>query len=243
MQAQVKSLEDTFATIQQSTLEHILHKQNLTPSQFQAGLTQLSIEHRDVHKTFFEKAYSEMGAALTIPSMCETLTTYWDFQNCTLFQDILYKFGDRDLKLRMRDYLEKLKEFQYKTLLRDFANYSIKMGPTLPEEDFTELTVRLHQSCDDYQLKDLVKIADSIAEQFLLPPFLLFLKDIGASGLSITWAVPTMIAASLKENMTNTDVRSLCKGHHITSITVAGEEYNSSIPKYSAYLKGIYSPK
>ena len=232
-----------FAEIEQSTLLHILHKQT-TLSDFKAGLTNLSIEHREVHKNFFEKIYTEINETLTIHNVWERLSVYWNFYNCTLFQEIVYEFGDKALKVRMDNYLEKLKEIQCKTLLNDFAKYSIKIGTTLPEEDFTELTVQLHQSCDEHKLKDLVKMTESIAEKFFLPKFLLILKNIGASGLSITWAVPTMIAASLKENMENTDVRSFCKDHHITSITVAGEECKySSISKYSAYLKDIYSPK
>ena len=241
------AMENMFAEIEHSTLEHILHKQT-TVSNFKAGLTNLPIEHREVHTKFFENLYiMEIDKALTVHNVWERLSAYWNFHNCILFQEIVYEFGDEDLKVSMKDYLEKLKEFQCKTLLNDFAKHSIKIGTTLPEEDFTELVelvVQLHQSYNEHKLKDLVKITENIAEKFSLPKFLLILKDIGTSGLSITWAVPTMIAASLKENMENTDVRSFCKGHHITSITVAGEECKySSILKYSAYLKDIYSSK
>ncbi len=108
MQKDVIALEDTFAEIEESTLEHILHKQ-ITISDFKAGLTNLSIEHREVHKDFFEKIYSEMDQALTVHSVWERLSTYWSFHNCTLFEEIVYKFGDAALKVSMEDYLEKLK--------------------------------------------------------------------------------------------------------------------------------------
>ena len=126
----------------------------------------------------------------------------------------------------------------------DFAKYSVKVNEDLSEQNLKNFTIKLGQSWDECTLENLENLAEKISQKFFLPSFSLVLKDIKLGCISVTWAVPAMIAVSLKENIENTDMGEFCKEHGIMAISIDGQECKySPVQKYSAYLKDLYSHK
>ena len=85
------------------------------------------------------------------------MSTYWDFLNYTLIENLVEKFGDSDLISRMQDYKKDLKEFRIKTRLCDFAKYHTECNEQVTEGDLKELVVKLKQSWEECTLEDLEK--------------------------------------------------------------------------------------
>ena len=211
---------------------------------FTARLANLSIEHMEVHKEFFDNIYSEITKDSTVFKVWMRLSTYWNFLNYPLLEKVVIKFGDKDLKTDMEDYKKELKEFRCRTRLCDFAKYSITINENLSEQNLKKLTIKLHQDWETCTLEDLEKLTGKITQKFFLPSFTMSLSEMEQACIIVTWAVPAMIAVSLKENIENSDMGEFCKEHWIMAIFIDGQECKYSlVQKYSAYLKDLYSHK
>ena len=218
-----KDLADMFLELEGAAVEYTIEKQ-LTISDFRAILTNLSKKHTGVHKGFFEKMFSEILGEADIHDSWQRLRTNWSFTSCTIFEDLVCEFGNEALKEKLEDYLDKLTEFQCTTQLSECIEDLIKMGVALPD-DFIELVVTLNQCHGDYKLDDFEKILETVAETFFLPKFVLILKNIEITSFTITWAIPAMITASLKEIVEKTDMDTFCRAHRITSIDFSGKTH------------------
>ena len=187
-----------------------------------------------------------MGIATTKASSVEEiwaiLCGHWNCFNPSLLGHVVAKFGDEALRADVEDYKKKLKSFQKKTTLHAFANTAMQNMLT---SDCKKLAFVLKWNWNETTLQDLDSLVEKITQTFHLPQFLLTLQDVTKPGcIHVTWAIPAVIGASLKENMENTDMKELCKGYGITSITINGEECKySAAKKYLTYLKDLYSHK
>ena len=177
-------------------------------------------------------------------SIWHRLSTYWDFLNYTLIENLVEKFGDSDLIWRMQDYKKDLKEFRHKTRLCDFTEYHTKYTEQDTEGDLKEFVVKLKKYKDEYSLEDLEKLKEDITSKFLFPSFLMTIRKFVNNPFIITWSIPTLITTSLQRNLENMDIREFCKENGIESIHLDGKEilYSPS-KKYEAYLKDLYSTK
>ena len=236
-------LQEQFRSIVRSAFRAIT-AQNVTVDLFIASLANLPIEHMELHKDFLEKINSDISKESTLGNVWVKLATYWNFLNYFLLEQVVCEFGDENLMDSMQDYKLRLKEFRCKTSLHDFAKYSSKISTNVSEKDFSLLAKKLDQSWEECTLEDLENLTEKFTHKFFLPSFALTLREIKPGCIHVTWAIPAVIGASLKENMENIDMREFCKEHGITSITIDGEECKySAAKKYFTYLKDLYSHK
>ena len=244
IQKEMSELEKQFRSIVRSAFSAIT-AQNISVDVFIAGLANLSVEHKALHKDFLEKLCSDISKELTLGKVWFKLATYWNFLNYFLLEQVVCEFGDQNLQYSMEDYKSKLKVFRCNTSLHDFAKNSTKISADLTLENFYLLAMKLKMNWDKCTLEDLENLTGKFTHKLFLSPFSLTLKEIKPGCIHVTWAIPAVIGESLKENMENTDMREFCKEHGITSITVNGEEckYLSVVKEYSTYLKYFYSKK
>ena len=244
VQKETHSLEQHFGGIVDRAFDIIVVEKKVSFELFTARLANLSIEHMEVHKEFFDNIYSEITKDSTVLKVWMRLSTYWNFLNYPLLEKVVIKFGDEELKTDMEDYKKELKEFRCRTRLCDFAKYSITINENLSEQNLKKLTIKLHQRWETCTLEDLEKLTGKITQKFFLPSFTMSLSEMEQACIIVTWAVPAMIAVSLKENIENTDMGEFCKEHGIMDISIDGQECKySPVQKYSAYLKDLYSHK
>ena len=216
----------------------------VTVDEFVMNLVNTPVEHREMHKNFFDMIIVELCKEPSLPKVWFSLSQYWNFLSYSLLEQVVFDYGDEDLKTDMEDYKKELKEFRCRTRLCDFAKYSIKINENLSEQNLKNFTIKLGQSWDECTLENLENLAEKVSQKFFLPSFSLVLKDIKPGCISVTWAVPAMIAVSLKENIENSDMGEFCKEHGIMAISIDGQECKySPVQKYSAYLKDLYSHK
>ena len=180
----------------------------------------------------------------TFESNWQKLSTYWDFLNYTLIDELVNKYGDNDIISRMQDYKKVLKDFRIKVRLCDFAEYDTKVNKQVIEEDSKELVIKLNHSWDERTLEDLEILKKNITEIFQLPSFIMTIRKVEKSSIIITWVISTLIATSLEKRLRNIDLSEICKERGIQSIHLNGKDCSSSpTKKYEDYLKNLYSTK
>ena len=204
-------------------------------------LINLPIRHKDIHKDFIDNICSEIEAYSNLLSIWCELNNYWNFMNYTLLENLVNKFGDKDLISKMQDYKKDLKEFRNKTRLCDFTNYCTKYNKKVSEDDFKELVFKLNQSWEKCTLENLEMLQESITHKFFLPSFSMTIKEIGSGSIIVKWSIPTEIATSLEKSLEKTDIREFCKENEIESIILDRKECLYLPSK--AYLKDLYSTK
>ena len=214
----------------------MIRNTQVTAGVMQEFLGSLFREEELAHRAFLDTEMSELS---TVEDIWARLCGHWNCFNPSLLGHVAAKFGGEALRADVEDYEKELKSFQKKTTLHDLANTT---SLNFSKKDCKEFAILMNWNWDEKTLENLDPLVEKIS---LLPPFLLTLQDVTKQGcIHVTWTIPAVIGASLKENMENTDMRELCKGHGITSITIDGEECKySAVKKYSTYLKDIYSHK
>ena len=177
-----------FAELEESTLECIKKKRNITFLWFKSALKSLFKNNEEMIAEVTRDAFS-------IDIMWKRMSKYWNFINPTLFQQTIYShFGNETLRSTLKQYLEKLMKFQRKTHFHEF----IKCYNTqLSDRQYDELAIQLKHH--ELYLEDVDKIAEKLAEKFVLPKFAFQLKD--GSSNTIVWAIPVKMAASLKDSI------------------------------------------
>ena len=131
----------------------------------------------ELHKDFLERIISEIGKESTVGKVWVRLSTYWNFLNYFLLEQVVCEFGDQNLKDSMEDYKSKLYVFRCTTLLRDFAKYSVKISTHLTEEKFNLLAAKLNQNWEECTLEDLENLKGKITHKLFISSFCLTLNS------------------------------------------------------------------
>ena len=220
----IKNLEDEFHGLADKTFDEI-QECNPDVKRFRARLVSLSFKYQEQHKDFVQQLTEDIEKDTTIDHIWMKLSGYWNFLNYSLLENLVYKYGSHTLKSNMRDYLERLKEFRTNTRLCEFAKYCDKISRKLPEKDLQKVIVKLKKCWDECTLEDLEELKENITQQFFLPSFVMSIQNIEPGSIVITWAIPTLIASALRNNINNMDISEFCKENGIECILVDGKEF------------------
>ena len=181
----------------------------------------MSTPCRDM-KAFFQDLLAKNS---TSHDMWQALSTYWTFYNYTLLELLVDKFGDDTSKKSLVRYTTLLSEFQQRTQLYDFSQYSIMISKYLPEDTFVDVVVGLNGR--SFFLKELGNLAENIiCEKFALPKFLLILKSIHPHTNTITWAIPAPFLEQLRSKSKTCPPN--LRGKHIVK-TIGGKEWTQRL--------------
>ena len=238
-----EELQETFSQMVDEAYDLIYDKQ-IGVEFFAARLANLTPVQRELHGEFLDKVCDEITQETMVLKLWLKLTTYWNFLNYFLLEQVILKFGDTSLQAKMRDYKGTIRHFQQTTHLRDFANCSTTISMNI-SKNLSLLAMKFEEHWDEYTLEDLEKFEKIFSHQLLLSSFALTLKEMKPGCIHVTWAISAVIGASLKEKMENVDMREFCKEHGITSITIDGDECKNlaAVTEYSTYLEYVYSKK
>ena len=179
IQNEMGELEKQFRSIVRSAFSAIT-AQNISVDVFIAGLANLSVEHKALHKDFLEKLCSDISKELTLGKVWFKLATYWNFLNYFLLEQVVCEFGDQNLQYSMEDYKSKLKVFRCNTSLHDFAKYSTKISADLTLEKFSLLAITGNLRLDQ---------VDMNMQLLYLPCFSLYIHDIPYQPQHFTTAI------------------------------------------------------
>ena len=238
-----EELQETFSQMVDEAYD-IIRKKKIGVESLAARLANLPPVQWELHGEFLDKVCDEITQETTVLKLWFKLAAYWNFLNYFLLEQVILKFGDTSLQVKMQDYKKTIRHFQQNTRLRDFANCSTMISMNL-STNLSLLAIKFEKHWDEYTLEGLERFEKIFTHQLLLSSFTLTLKEIKPGCIHVAWAIPAVIGTSVKEIIKNTDMRELCKEHGISSITIDGEECKNlaAVNKYSTYLQYIYSQK
>ena len=163
-ESDIKSLQDDFRAIVKKAFTAI---RDVPVDIFVAGLSNLSLEHMAVHREFIEKMNLELRKDSTLINVWVRLTTYWNFLNYFLLEQVVIEHGTDDLRKAMKEYEEKVNKFRCRTRLSDFAKYFSKISSKEFKENLSLLKAKLDQRWDKCTLEDLDSFWRKIHAQVL----------------------------------------------------------------------------
>ncbi len=193
----------------------MIKEKRISVAGFREVLGNICQEVEPRHKEFFRNIDTELGSVSAVKGLWDRLCVCWNYFNSSLLEYVIAKFGDETLRTDMEVYKKTLKYFQSRTCITtvSFEN--------LPQENFKQLAVKLDPSWKEHVLEDLETLSTDIAKNFHIPSFVINFQSITTPDcVHVTWSIPAVIGAALKEKMGAADTKEFCKGHGITSMTI-----------------------
>ena len=243
VRTRVKTLQTKFLNITKRTTARIQEK-GMDAHEFRLQFVmQMDISEQSQHRQFIETYLMELKPTTTIDDLLCRLSLYWNFLNYNLLQHLVNMFGDEQLKHDMEDYVEALKVFRANTMLCDFIDNWPLRGQKPPEADLRELVIKMvmDKKWEECTLEDVETIEETLTHKFLLPDFVLHLREAEKGCVCLTWYIPAPIAKTLQEDLRNVETE-FFKTHGIERVTIDGAEcFLTPVKRFARYLKGVYT--
>ena len=131
---QVKQLEDRFMKLTDCTYD-ILVEKGVDVDRLHAWLISLDVSRKHEHQEFISNHLMNIDQGTTLNNLWARLGSCWNFLNFGLLEHIINKFGNEDLKQKMKSYKHDLQSFRKSTRLYDFINCWPVLGETPPETE------------------------------------------------------------------------------------------------------------
>ena len=243
VRTRVKTLQTKFLDITKRTTARIQEKGMDAHSFRLQFVMQMDISEQSQHRQFIETYLMELKPTTTVDDLLCRLSLYWNFLNYNLLQHLVDMFGDEQLKHDMEDYVETLKVFRTNTMLCDFIDNWPLRGQKPPEADLRELVIKkvMDKKWEECTLEDVETIEETLTHKFLLPDFVLHLREAEKGCVCLTWYIPAPIAKTLQEDFPNVESE-FFKTHGIERVTIEGEEcFLTPVKRFTSYLKGVYT--
>ena len=135
--------------------------------------------------------------ASTVSEIMDILCSYWDYLNVSLFEYMVMKFGEEEIKGQLKMYLECLKDFRQKTKLGDFIDaLGEEDRESLPQE-FVEVQMKLGSSWEDRTLEDAEQFRLKQCRRAQIASYGLYFTGGRRKCIILTWGVAEMAVSSL----------------------------------------------
>lgn len=216
-------LEEYFSDLSDRTFD-IIQQKNISVETFKVRLSNLPVRNKQQHRDFLSALFSKMDDS-TLGNIWGKLNLYWNFLNFSLLDNLVKKFGDKNLIADFANFKKQLRRFRCKTRLCDFNLKEI--NESLSKEDLELVVFKLGKHWDECTLQDLENSRERIAQKLFIPSYECLLIDAKPGSISITWAIPTTIAVLL-ESMGRADIEQFCRTQRIVSIIVNSREFEYS---------------
>jgi hypothetical protein len=183
-----------------------------------------------------------MDQGLEIDKIWNELCRYWTFLNYTLLAHLAKKCGDKELVEDFECYKVELRKFRCKTLLRSFAGYLRENKVSLSNKKLKKLVVRWQKSWETCTLEDLEMSKENVTKKFFIPDYTFYIMDAVESSVSITWAVPEIIIAAVKESFHRIDMIEFRRKQAILSVCIGEERILDQTNYHGSFSKDTSTP-
>ena len=219
-------LEHLFSELVDGT-EQVIKESQISVKMFKSHLLKLNVQNKLQHREFLAATLPKISKDSIFEDIWEPFCGYFNFLNYSLLEHLVKRLGDTRLVDRFEDYKDRLRSFRSTTLVRDFAVFIVELKkPSLSKQRLKRIIIKSKKSWDSCTLEDLERSKQNISKKFFIPTNFLSMLDAESSCVSVTWAVPDTIAASIQVNFDRADVVDLCKAEEIISIEIDAKEYN-----------------
>lgn len=216
-------LEGKFSKLEDRT-EIIIIERKISMASLNRCLSKLPCSNKTLHKEFLKHILPKMDGNSDFDTVWNILCRYWDFLNYTLLAQLATKYGDEELIDDFEQYKEELKIFRHKTCVRSFTGYLREKKPSLSNRKLKKLVIKWQKSWKACTLEDLEMSKDNVTEKFFVPDYSFYIIDAEKSSISVTWAIPEIIVAAVKESFHRTDMIEFCRTEAILSVCIEEEK-------------------
>lgn len=199
VQQQIVSLEGQFASLVMQLISMLIILESKSDDfvhKVRAAVLAIPLSLRKEHLPFLEYHRDTFTHASTVTEILDTLCSYWDFLNVSLFEHMVMMFGEDEVKAGLKTYLEQLREFQQKTKLGDFVDALGVDRTTLPPE-FVEVQLRMGSSWDNRTLEDAEQLRLRECRKAEIASYGLYFTGGRRKCIVLTWGVAEMAVSSL----------------------------------------------
>ena len=235
---QVQYFESKFGNLVDKTCQEVNGK--IEPPIFLSRVTCLPVSARPQHRSFIEEKLTNILPPETFAKIWSILNLYWDFLNYGLLEHVINQCGSEGLKQQMRDYVDELSTFKYRTRLCDFINSWPCRDDGPPEDRLKKVVVKMKHEWSQCTLHDVESFKKALVHKFFLPEFDILLHKAEMGCVCVTWLTSPSTATLLQQNLANIETE-FFKKHDINGVTIKPQE--SEIPSVGTLPEKLHSFK
>ena len=158
----------------------------------------------------------QKGKITTITEFQDLIHNHYNFQNVSLIKDLVERYGEGSVKGDFNSYVDRLREFQEETRIRDYIDVEASRKDTteLPL-GFVEVKMEMGDSWNDCKLTDVEMFRRQICEKASIPLQAVIFIRVTMGSIILVWGVeksnsalsPLLQALDKAEIMTEFDVK------------------------------------
>ena len=173
----------------------------VAPNEMGVYLTQLSVQQMESTPLLFD---DHMGGIISKKSHSQMFMVLsrvgaWGFLNFNLLSCVAKRYGDEDLKSKVREYGRGIASFMKGTKFEDYLRVCTNRIPygILPGRE--PLIVELEEKWGDFTLDKVAKLQGDLEGQFGLEPYIFNLCNGGPKCVMIMWLIPSSAVSIIKK--------------------------------------------
>ena len=180
-------------------------------NQFCVTLTTLPFSRKFKHLKFLTAEKQRLRIAKDVHEIFDILKPYLKYTDYSLLQHIIDKFGDQELKQKMKKYVAAVEEFEKRISVDDIQAVSFKRE--LPH-NFKRMQFKIEIDPFSCSLYGARKIREAIRNEAALEPYVDILLGVSPGSVTITLAFPSRALALVAFSMS----KAFLKSHNILSV-------------------------
>ena len=212
--AKVNAMEDQFILVLRDTKIHFSKKKSKTfREKFCCELTTMPVASRFKDMHFLKEKEEELRQAKDSDKIFSILQPYMSYDNYSLLQHIINRFGDQKLKKKMEKYISELEKFEKYVTVQEYR--AVKPGSC--PNGYSSVEIKAHRDpavCSVYECRRMIY---DFVKRSTLNAYATFVESICPSSVTVTFGFPRVANELIRDSITDPQ---FIKTYMVTLITV-----------------------
>ena len=199
----IDQLDDTFFDIFSNTRSAMCTRESADPEfldKFRDRLLGLPVAKKSTHIKFFRDSEDEFLEAKNMRKMFAILNRYCSYNNPEILQQLIMKFCEGTLQLRMTNYCKSLEKFEINTtadifLLAIAACQELSLA-------FKRMAMKINKPVTVCTLHEIRKFKEALAERVSLNAYGMYIESVAESSVLLVLRFPESVMGWVLATMT-----------------------------------------
>lgn len=191
VRAEIDRLDDTFSERMFDAEMELAERESKDSTffmKFRHRLLSFSISQKATHAKFFRENEDDILKAEKMCKIFAILKRYCNYRNYELLHEVVRKFCDNLLQLKMQEYCKALEKFEKETAVDNYLK-AISAGDFLTSE-FTKMTMKINKSTSACTLYEIRKLKEAITERASLHSYSMYIGEVTESSVLLELGFP-----------------------------------------------------
>ena len=220
VRATIDRLDDTFSSIFSDTQSAMCIKEIADPEflgRFRDCVLGFPVAKKSTHVNFFGENEDEIAEAKNMQNMFDVLDCYCNYNNPEILQQLIKKFCEGTLQLRIKHYRKSLETFEIDTTIDVFLlAISACRELTLA---FKRMAMKIDKPATVCTLHEIRKFKEALAERVSLHSYSMYIESVAESSVLLVVRFPESCVGWVLAAMTPDFLQT----HLLSDVTVDGE--------------------